>query len=316
MSAIPLPTRPRNTDPVRLNPRSWQAAGLIGWGPLGACPDGRDMSRYGNNGTVQGAAPITGERRALDFSGSYYSGDSVDVGDINLIDGANALSVSAWIKQTVLTKNEAIVVKWDYATQGTFGFQTGALAAGRLTAYVATALNDIGSGSRTDTTGTVLTANTWHHVVFVFDGNQTGDTNRMKIYVDRVAAALTQGSGAVPATLTASGSATVKIGKFGGSLRRWFNGGIDDVRIYNRSLSSTEVQAIYAQTMTGHYGDLSMRPSRRLRHVAVDSGPVVVTEAHAAICQGRARATAGVARWRVAETSRRSRVAQAQRRGG
>ena len=274
------------------------------------------MSRYGNNGTVQGASPITGERRALDFSGSYYSGDSVDVGDINLIDGANALSVSAWIKQTVLTKNEAIVVKWDYATQGTFGFQTGALAAGRLTAYVATALNDIGSGSRTDTTGTVLTANTWHHVVFVFDGNQTGDTNRMKIYVDRVAAALTQGSGAVPATLTASGSATVKIGKFGGSLRRWFNGGIDDVRIYNRSLSSTEVQAIYAQTMTGHYGDLSMRPSRRLRHVAVDSGPVVVTEAHAAICQGRARATAGVARWRVAETSRRSRVAQAQRRGG
>tara|TARA_Y100000593_G_scaffold16866_1_gene33555 strand:- start:1083 stop:1979 length:897 start_codon:yes stop_codon:yes gene_type:complete len=266
---------------VRLNARSWQTAGLIGWWPLGACPDGRDMSRYGNDGTVQGATPITGQRRALDFSGSYYSGDSVDVGDIDMIDGSSSLTVTAWIKQTVLAKNEAIVVKWDYATQGTFGFQTGALAAGRLTAYVATALNDIGSGSRTDTTGTVLTSNTWHHVAFVFDGNQTGDTNRMKIYVDASSAALTQGAGSVPDTLTDSGSATVKIGKFGGSLRRWFNGSIDDVRIYNRPLSGTEVQAIYAQTMTGHYGDLSRLPSRRLRHVAGDAGPVVVASEHA-----------------------------------
>ena len=98
----------------------------------------------------------------------------------------------------------------------------------------------------------------------------------MKIYVDGVAGALTQGAGAVPATLTSAGSATVKIGKFGGSLRRWFNGSIDDVRIYNRPLSHTEIQAIYAQTMTGHYGELSRLLSRRLRHVAVDSGPVVV----------------------------------------
>lgn len=281
MAAIPLPTRSRNTDPVRLNPRSWQAAGLIGWWPLGACPDGRDMSRYGNSGTVQGASPITGQRRALDFAGSYYSGDSVDVGDIDMIDGSSALTVTAWIKQTVLTANEAIVVKWDYATQGTFGFQTGALAAGRLTAYVATALNDIGSGSRTDTSVAVISANTWHHVAFVFAGHESGDTARMRIYVDGGAVECTQGSGSVPATLTDSGSATVKIGKFGGSLRRWFNGSIDDVRIYNRPLSHTEVQAIYAQTMTGHYGDLSRLPSRRLRHVAVDSGPVVVASEHA-----------------------------------
>ena len=273
MTRFPLSRRPRNTDPVTLNTRTWQAHGLIGWWPLGACPDARDVSFFGNHGSIQGCAPLAGERRALEFSGSGNSGDSIDAGDIELIDGSAALTVCAWIRQTVLAVNESIVAKWDYSTQGTFGFQTGALAAGRLTAYLATSLNDVGSGSRTDTSGAVISPDRWHHVAFVFAGHESGDTARMRIYVDGVAAECTQGSGAVPANLTAAGSATVKIGTFGGSLRRWFNGQIDDVRIYNRPLSRTELRAIHAQTVRGGYGELSILPSRL---PAFNSAPDVV----------------------------------------
>jgi hypothetical protein len=77
--------------------------------------------------------------------------------------------------------------------------------------------------------------NQWYHMVVTFDGSET--TNNTKIYLNGVLD--NQGTWAldyVPQT-----SASTKIG--GGAY--WLDGSLDDVRIYNRALSATEIEQLY-----------------------------------------------------------------------
>jgi hypothetical protein len=196
-----------------------------------------DSTSNANNGTNNGATAATGK---IDGGAGLVAASSqfIDTVDIASLDNAGAISVFAWIKETALAVNEGIVVKWDYQTQGNFAIQTGALVAGYLSVFIATSLADTGAGCRVDTSAAVLTANTWHHVGFVFDGSQTGNANRLKIYVDGQSVGVTQGIGNVPATTIAGSTATVKIGKFGGILTRYFNGVMDEVIVLNAPLSA------------------------------------------------------------------------------
>ncbi len=223
-------------------------SGLVGlWsfdGPDMAGVTAYDRSGQGNNGTLAG-----GPMRAIGKLGQALGldgvNDFVDTADINTLDNASAFTVSAWVKENSLLTDKGIVAKWDFSTQGNFAFQTGQGIAGGLTLFLATTLSDSGTGSRTDTTNAVLTAGKWQHVAVVFDGSLTGNTNRVKMYVDGANVPLTQGAGAVPSSTTADGTATVKIGKFGGSLDRYFNGSIDDTRIYSRALAPSEIKLLY-----------------------------------------------------------------------
>ena len=78
-------------------------------------------------------------------------------------------------------------------------------------------------------------AGSWHHFVGVY--NMTNDT--IYLHWDGELVASSQGSGELAST-----EANFYIGKTGWSTR-WFDGVIDDVRIYNRPLSSSEIQDNY-----------------------------------------------------------------------
>ena len=75
----------------------------------------------------------------------------------------------------------------------------------------------------------------WHHAVWVYEGNTNSS-----LYIDGKKAALQSSSLGVTFN-TKAGPLT--IGAAGG---RYFNGELDDVRIYNRALSSNEVAQLYA----------------------------------------------------------------------
>lgn len=105
--------------------------------------------------------------------------------------------------------------------------------------------------------GTIPLSDTnWHMATMVFDGTQTGN-NRITGYLDGVQKTLSY-SGVIGATT--AGSGTVDIGKDGGGDTN--NGLIDDVRIYNRALSASDVLTLYNATATacasplGYTGDL------------------------------------------------------------
>ena len=79
--------------------------------------------------------------------------------------------------------------------------------------------------------------NQWYHVVATWDG--TTNTNGMNLYVE----------GVLKNQRTATKSLLQDLGEFGisgyGSSTQMFNGSIDEVMIFDRSLSENEITAIY-----------------------------------------------------------------------
>ena len=79
-----------------------------------------------------------------------------------------------------------------------------------------------------------LPTNTWTHLAVTYNGST------LTLYRDGVAVATSTVSGTLSPT-----SGTLQIG--GSQFGEYFKGLIDEVRIYNRALSDTEIQTIYQQ---------------------------------------------------------------------
>lgn len=108
-----------------------------------------------------------------------------------------------------------------------------------------------GSNTITDFTDVTLTAGQWSHVVLTYSGNS--NLNGAKLYVDGVASAQTPTSQALSGTLL--GSFPFTVGARNQSFP--FSGKIDDVRVYNKELSASEVSDLYATTPVGDHSSLS-----------------------------------------------------------
>ena len=86
----------------------------------------------------------------------------------------------------------------------------------------------------------LLSAGVWGPWAMVFDGAGATNDDRLKIYFDGSSqGALTFGNGDIPTTMPDAGAAVVEIGK-----HNYFDGVIDDVRIYDRVLSSAEITSV------------------------------------------------------------------------
>ena len=84
---------------------------------------------------------------------------------------------------------------------------------------------------------TSRTLNQWHHIAAIYDSTTTSTY----FYID----------GELDATRSHSFSGAVAVGPawIGGwdGQPRWFQGYLDDIRIYSRVLSTLEIQALYYQ---------------------------------------------------------------------
>jgi Ca2+-binding RTX toxin-like protein len=154
---------------------------------------------------------------ALALNGS----DTVNLGVITELDGASAVTIEAWVKRSALYEN--VLIGNDgvgiYLFEDVIGFN---LANGSQGASAEAYFND---------------AN-WHHVALVYDASQSNYANRLKGYVDGVQISFYEIEGSVPATIAVS--SPFNLGTMFGD---YSDGSIDDVRIYNRALSQSEVQA-------------------------------------------------------------------------
>jgi len=179
-----------------------------------------DASGNGNHGTVYGGASWTSGQcnSALDFDGSN---DYIQVPDSSSMDVTGSLSILAWIKKTDQSTTDVMANKkfaYDFATK----------TDGKLRVYIGT-----GSGWGSGFSGnTDVVDGNWHHVAFTYDDVN----NELITYVDEVE----DGSTIYTDSLGAS-TYDLYIGRDPGASR--FNGRIDEVRIYNRVLSQSEVQA-------------------------------------------------------------------------
>ena len=185
-----------------------------------------DFSASGNNGTISGATWTTSGKYggALSFDGTD---DYVDCGNDASLDITGDISVEAWINPIdsgegglghIFKKlNILMFMKGAGDENIIFRIKVG------------------GAIKEAVSTGDVVSYNSWHYVVGVFDG-----TNVL-VYVDGVK--FTGSATAGP--IDGHSSADLIIGTDSVSASYTFNGTIDEVRIYNRALTADEIQMSY-----------------------------------------------------------------------
>ena len=82
--------------------------------------------------------------------------------------------------------------------------------------------------------GTVLTTGVWYQIAGTFDGST------VKTYVNGVLDRQVSASGILSSTTYA-----IDLGKTADGTNNYFNGLIDDARVYNRALSAAQLAALY-----------------------------------------------------------------------
>jgi hypothetical protein len=160
--------------------------------------------------------------------------DYVEVADYSGVTGTQSRTCSAWIQTTKASEE---ILSWGQNVAGqkwVFRLDTN----GQIRA-------EVNGGYIVGTTD--LRDDTWHHVAAVFETDETPDVTDIRLYVDGVQETVsTQLSKAID---TAT-DGVVRIGKSPWSgTGFFFEGLIDDVRIYDYALSAAEVASLAGRTL-------------------------------------------------------------------
>jgi hypothetical protein len=205
--------------------------GLVAYYPFNG--NAKDESGNGNDGTVHGAT-LTEDRFGNKESAYSFDGRSqILVNSFKNFHWGNKFTVSVWFKRTGEWANYQGIVSNGYGNYGSWEIRMGREDNG----------TNLGGGIITknsektwDFVGLYAAQNQWHHVVMTYDG-----TN-LYFYLNGKAQS---GGGNDTGDIIAKNT-PLTIGKAGvGMSREYFVGSIDDLRIYNRAFSESEIQQLY-----------------------------------------------------------------------
>ncbi len=220
---------------------SWVSAavserGLVGYWSLneGGGTAVNDHSGNGNRGVlVNGPAWSNGRLgKALSFDGSD---DYVNAGDPASLRITGNLTMSAWINTAQVGTGKYIASKYNL-TNGYAFVLTGTAPAGRMYLAVVTA-----GSAATQYTNIIAPVGQWLHLVGVY--NASAQTITMYVNGKSDNGTLT---GTVPTSIPSTVGMNFNIGTAANGTAP-FSGLIDDVRIYNRTLTAAEVKSLYQQ---------------------------------------------------------------------
>ncbi|MBI2624582.1 LamG domain-containing protein [Candidatus Parcubacteria bacterium] len=216
----------------QVSQRNPNNSGLVGYWSLndGVGATATDFSGQKNHGTLTNMDPSTDWvngrlGKALDFDGSN---DYVNAGGTVVSGVTNKLSVSAWVRNGLTNQGEFFVGNHQI-NAGLYDWGLYNAAAVNVYSFFIKNTSETVVNSNSVTLAAV---NVWFHVVGVYDGANT------RIYINGVQ----EDSDAQTGNVNNAGYNTI----FGGGWNSvYFNGLIDEVRIYNRALTAGEVSALY-----------------------------------------------------------------------
>ncbi|MEK7699999.1 MAG: LamG-like jellyroll fold domain-containing protein [Planctomycetota bacterium] len=200
-----------------------------------------DSSGNSKNGTIQGATWTTGKNGSgLSFNGTS---DYVSIPCMNY----DELSISAWFYKNRKDAKSADAIFGGWRRNSNVQLQEGF----DLRFYPKTphtlrfvVVTQNASGSRTTKTARyklVNSAGSWYHAACTY--NKT--TGAQKLYVNgQLVATQTHPAGNTVVPLTSYSDMRIGHSRV---IAGYFNGSIDDVRLYNSALSDEEVQGLYNQ---------------------------------------------------------------------
>lgn len=194
-----------------------------------------------NNLTSTGAGLINGTGmvgNAAQFDGTNF----LHKADNASLTFGTAMSVSFGLYQLSVANNKGVAGQWNYGVDGVWQIQTTNGGADLIMWTLATPTDAGGNDGHTTTASMANT--TFYHWVFVYDGTQTGDSNRLKAYLNGSNIALSF-TGTIPATLL-DGTTDLNVGSFEGLPRVLSTGDrVDELALWSRALSAGEVTELY-----------------------------------------------------------------------
>gem|GEM_PF-1287290 len=187
-----------------------------------------------NVGTmVNGPTWTTGKigAGAVDFNGSQINGSYIDVGNIDV--SGVGLTISAWVKGDTFTTSDARIISKSTGTaEADHYWMLSTISSGGTKLRFRLKTGNITS-TLIASTGN-LSPSTWYHAVARYDGST------MKLYLNGVEVGFVSKSG----SLATNNIVGVNIARNPDGYGEW-DGSIDDVRIYNRALSVSEITELY-----------------------------------------------------------------------
>jgi len=195
------------------------AGSLVGYWKLDEANPGAaciDSSGNGYTGKAHGTSVVAGKvDRARSFNGN---GDYIEIPAINIHD---AITVAAWVYSDNFMQSGFVVTKNPIDTQWSLFFESTRFLTWR------------GVGVEKKVACPAPSNGTWHHIVGKAEGSSGS------LYVDGVSCA----SGTLAPI--GNGPTSINIGRFDSGDHWYFNGRIDEVRIYNRALSDPEISELF-----------------------------------------------------------------------
>jgi hypothetical protein len=229
-----------------------------------------DSSPNGNTGTIYSASWTTGLRTSggLSYGLSFDNNDYVNVPDSNSLDLSSAVTVEAWIKPSRLDVWQSPLEKGAH-NDWAYGF------------YIEPAGGNIGfeigiEGSPVTGVGAVAPVNSylavgkWTHIV----GTADSTTGKVRLYINGVKVT---NEGTFSGQINTN-SIPFQIGKrYDGG---YFGGIIDEVRIYDRVLSASEIASHYNANMPYHMLTVNAPGWIKIDGVYLSSSSVISGSSH------------------------------------
>ncbi len=228
---------------------TYKIPGLQLFYPFNGNADDESGNKF--NGTVIGVFPTLDRfgaaNSAMNFSGQ--NGKKI-LSSYKGIAGSNSRTIAFWAKQSTKFINHTSILSYGgdpNKSQADFGIFISNL--GNTNPYIgAMTHNQLGAGYIGNAFSKIFD-NNWHHYAFVYESNLGTSFNIIRIYIDGINVAINVKYG-TPVMNTLNNLPLV-IGQFtsydglnSGDYRS-YQGSLDDIAIWNRALSNTEVQSVF-----------------------------------------------------------------------
>jgi hypothetical protein len=223
--------------------------GLVGWWPFNG--NANDESGNGNDGTVNGAT-LTEDRfgvanAAYDFDGVD---DLIDLNFLSQINGASSVSINGWFRTSDL--DGTFLGHWINNGQPTGPIGITLTFGSQNLFYLST---NGGSGVNTIND---FDLDLWSMISVVYDGSLIENTEKLKIYLNGNLQQIDFGSALLPSTLGTTANSTYLGAKGVGPISPngiggYLDGSLDDIGIWNRTLSEQELSNLYNAGLCNQY---------------------------------------------------------------
>jgi hypothetical protein len=189
-----------------------------------------DSSGLNHTGTISGAVWTASGRygNGLSFNGTNAM---VTVPDSPALDLSTGMTLMAWVNSTTATGVRDVIIKEGPGSDFYNVYYRNWRGQPEANVLI--------GGSNRVAEGTALAANTWIHVAGTYDGAT------LRLFINGAQVKSTAVTGAIPAS-----TGLLRIG--GNSLwGEFFQGVIDEVRVYNRALTASEIQVDMSTPIEG-----------------------------------------------------------------